>query len=78
MINWMTEKLKQIEQMGEAVVSGFVPNEIAEQRYNLCLECEEFRGNSCKLCGCYMPAKVLFKKVECPKKHWGTYESETG
>ena len=70
MIDWVAEKLKQVESIGEAVISGLVSTEIAEKRYKLCLECEEFDNDRCKLCSCYMKAKVLFKSVECPKQYW--------
>jgi len=68
---WMMEKANQIRTVGKAVVSGFVPDEIAEKRYNVCLECVEFDNGKCKLCHCYMAAKVLFKEVDCPNKYWG-------
>jgi hypothetical protein len=75
MIDWVAEKLSQIKSVGEAVVSGFVPDKIAQQRYNVCLECEEFDNGKCKECGCFMRAKVLFKEVGCPKGYWGTWRT---
>ncbi len=46
--------------------------EESEQRYNICLECEEFREmtKQCKLCNCFMKMKVKFKVTECPKGLW--------
>jgi hypothetical protein len=74
MIDWVAEKLSQVKSVGEAVVSGFVPDDIAQQRYNVCLECAEFDNSSgygkCKECSCFMRAKVLFKEVGCPKGYW--------
>ena len=67
---WLKFKTDQIKQMGSVVTSGFVPDEIAEKRYNVCLECKYFEDKKCKLCSCYMPAKVLFKNAECPKNYW--------
>jgi hypothetical protein len=79
MIDWVAEKLSwklsQIKSVGVAVVSGFVSDEIAEQRYNVCLECEKFDNGKCKECGCFMKAKVLFKRVECPKHYWGKVDT---
>ena len=66
----LKNKLEQIKSVGKTVVSGFVSDEIAEQRYNVCLECEYFKNKKCKICSCYMPAKVLFKSAECPKNYW--------
>ena len=71
MNDWMVEKLDRIKDFGKTVTSGFAPDVVAEKRYNVCLECEEFKNKKCKLCSCYMPAKVLFKTVECPKNYWG-------
>ena len=70
MIDWVAEKLKQVESIGEAVISGLVSTEIAEKRYSICMECEYLKNKKCKICNCHMPAKVLFKTVECPKNYW--------
>ena len=70
-------KLEQIRTVGKTVVSGFVPDEIAEQRYNICLECEYFDNKICSICGCYMPLKIIFKNGVCPNKYWGTYPEES-
>ena len=70
----LKEKLEQIRTVGKTVISGFVPDEIAEQRYSMCLECEYFENKRCRTCRCYMPLKVIFKNGECPNKYWGTYE----
>ena len=67
----LKEKLEQIRTVGKTVISGFVPDEIAEQRYNVCLECEYFANSKCKVCSCHMSAKVLFKDAKCPKQYWG-------
>ena len=68
---WLKYKTEQIKQFGSVVTSGFVPDDIAEQRYNVCMECEYFANSKCKLCRCHMPAKVLFKDAKCPKQYWG-------
>jgi len=73
---WLKYKTEQMKDFGMTVTSGFVPDEIAEQRYNGCLECKYFKNKKCKVCSCYMPAKVLFKDAVCPKNYWGTYESK--
>ena len=51
---WLKYKTDQIKQFGSVVTSGFVPDEIAEQRYNVCLECDYFKDKKCKLCYCYI------------------------
>jgi hypothetical protein len=51
------------------------PNPIIEQeakrRIEICVVCPELtKRNSCKLCGCYMPAKVRSPKSRCKNKKW--------
>jgi len=73
------EKQKEIAASVKKVVHGatgeifrMVDEEVEEQRYNICLECEEFREvtKQCKICNCFMPMKVKFEKTECPKDYW--------
>jgi len=80
MRGWMIEKLDRIKEFGKVVTSGFISDEIAEKRYEFCEGCEHFgiknhgnkllRERGCSICGCYMPAKVLFQDGACPKKFW--------
>ena len=80
MRGWMIEKLDRIKEFGKVVTSGFISDEIAEKRYEFCEDCEHFgiknhgnkllRERGCSICGCYMPAKVLFRDGACPKKFW--------
>jgi hypothetical protein len=46
--------------------------EWAEKRYAVCKQCEQFVAFSakCRICGCFMKAKVYFPKVECPLNKW--------
>lgn len=45
--------------------------EEAKKRMEICVECENLRkNNSCKLCGCYMPAKVRSPKSKCLINKW--------
>lgn len=44
---------------------------IAKNRAELCSNCSQLRNNNtCKLCGCYIPAKVRSIKSKCPIKKW--------
>jgi len=80
MRGWMIEKLDRIKEFGKVVTSGFIADKIAEQRYSICENCDEFgitgHGNKlllkrgCNVCKCYMPAKVLFRDGNCPKGFW--------
>jgi len=45
--------------------------EIAKKRANICVSCDKLRKNkTCKLCGCYVPAKTRSIKSICPIKKW--------
>ena len=44
---------------------------IAKERIGICVECPKLNNrNYCKLCGCYMPAKVRSPKSHCRIKKW--------
>lgn len=53
-------------------------NLLAADRYEICKGCENFNETfkSCKLCGCFMPAKVLLKSSKCPDNKWGEDKGE--
>ena len=45
--------------------------ELAKKRMAVCITCEKLRkNNTCKLCGCYMPAKVRSIKSRCKLNLW--------
>ena len=73
------QKQKEIAKAVKKVVHGatgeifvMLDEEESEQRYARCVECEEFRKltKQCKICNCFMPMKVKFKKKICPKDYW--------
>lgn len=41
-------------------------------RAKKCLKCTNYRSKSktCKLCGCFLPAKVVSPSSSCPIKKW--------
>jgi hypothetical protein len=45
---------------------------IAEKRMYECLSCIKLNRDTkkCKMCGCYMPAKVRSKSSKCPLNKW--------
>lgn len=51
-----------------------VSEEVKLSRLVICNDCENFNKSikTCKLCGCYMPAKSVFAGSECPDKKWTT------
>jgi len=43
----------------------------ANARRQICNGCvNKTRLNTCKACGCFIPAKVLVEYEECPKGYW--------
>ena len=50
----------------------FVPEEKQTERLNICATCEHYESNDkrCKLCGCFMEAKVKFVSSSCPVLKW--------
>jgi hypothetical protein len=46
--------------------------ELAKKRIEICVnDCNKLnKRNFCKLCGCYMPAKVRSPKSHCYLKKW--------
>ena len=42
----------------------------AKVRYAICRECEHYRMYLCGKCGCFMPAKVRFRNMNCPIGRW--------
>ncbi|NDB61080.1 hypothetical protein EB001_21955 [bacterium] len=47
-------------------------NEIANQRFQLCLKCPELipKVNQCKQCGCFMRFKTKLEAAKCPLGKW--------
>lgn len=45
----------------------------SKTRLDICKSCENFNSENykCKLCGCFMKAKVLFPNTKCPINKWG-------
>lgn len=55
-----------------AMISGMVDRNIAEERFDICEACEHLTSmNRCRRCGCFMKAKVKFKRASCPARKWG-------
>jgi hypothetical protein len=50
----------------------FVSDEIYAERVSICRSCEKINEleNSCRECGCYIPAKAKIILDSCPLKKW--------
>jgi len=49
-----------------------VTENVAEQRYSICLGCPELLKltKQCKKCGCFMSVKTRLKNANCPIGKW--------
>lgn len=46
-------------------------SEMGKMRFDICNSCDNLtKLNTCKHCGCYMPAKVLVNNATCPDNKW--------
>jgi hypothetical protein len=58
--------------MAQFAAGGFktVSHEVYQARFAHCLPCEQYDVGMCKLCGCYLDAKVRLPHEECPEGKW--------
>ena len=59
------------------LILGTVPY-YAIRRGEICRQCMDRRGSWCRLCLCYIPAKVRAAKAKCPKGLWGRRGAKAG
>ncbi len=65
---------KRANEMSQLMERPAAPAEVREQRLNICKSCENLRANdTCKLCNCFMPAKVWISASSCPDKKWTSF-----
>ena len=57
----------------------FVPEEISNERFNICLNCPKLTKPllQCSECGCFMKVKTKISSQECPLGKWNKYDKET-
>lgn len=61
-----------ISSVKEFVEDGMktVSKEEFDERMKICDGCDQRSGNSCKICGCGLVAKLSLRISECPLKKW--------
>ena len=67
--------MSKLSEIYEGWINLIYPNprikQIAEERFDICSNCDYLQKNKvCKLCGCYMPAKVRSMKSSCDDNNW--------
>lgn len=55
-----------------------VPEQVAKDRMNICLECEHLIKvtKQCSKCLCFMELKTTLKSAFCPVSKWTTFNQE--
>jgi len=55
-----------------------VPEQVAKDRMNICLECEHLfkTTKQCKKCLCFMEVKTTIKQSSCPIGKWTAHTEE--
>lgn len=88
MLDKLKTKLKAARETAEAQAAALLPNDwivpesVSSERYNICISCENLYKptNQCRLCGCFVKAKVHLAKTKCPINKWdrhGKYKDST-
>jgi hypothetical protein len=51
---------------------------VKNHRMSICKNCEFLReiSNTCKQCGCFMPAKTAFAQASCPVNKWTAIQNQ--
>ena len=44
--------------------------DLGKTRLDICKSCDNYKNETCTLCGCDMPAKVLVPSVKCKIGEW--------
>lgn len=53
-----------------------VPEDIVQNRLDICHSCPQYREQTqlCNSCGCLIDKKVKVSFAACPKSKWGVYD----
>ena len=63
----MSKLAEIIEGWSKLIWQDKETEKLAKERIVICLNCDDLKDNQkCKICGCFMPAKVRSKKSNCP------------
>ncbi len=46
------------------------PDELYEERLNVCLDCGSLLAGTCQKCGCYVEIRAASKSTHCPISKW--------
>ena len=71
-IEYMSDKEKDVRPWDLFNGSPRSPEEVAEARLEICKGCDFFRPRTqtCQKCGCFMAAKSMLQNAKCPIGKW--------
>ena len=64
---YMDQLHKYIELLDKDVKS---PQNLYENRLNICKECDYLNEGTCQACGCFVELRAAVRKNKCPYKKW--------
>ena len=68
----LSDKAKSIIVGWKNLITGKYKNDpLVSNRAKICYKCKyKTNNNFCKICKCYIPAKITVKDEKCPKLWW--------
>ena len=81
MLDKLKSKLKEASDLAKAKSAALLPEDwqvpelVAQERLEICNNCENLYKltNQCRLCGCFVKAKVHLANTKCPITKWDRY-----
>ena len=64
---YMDQLHKYIELLDRDVKA---PQNLYENRLNICKECDYLNEGTCQACGCFVELRAAVRKNKCPYKKW--------
>lgn len=61
-----------IEGWSNLITNKYKHTPFVKSRAEICSRCKELNkmNKFCKICGCFIPAKITVKKEKCPVGYW--------
>lgn len=68
----ITKSKRIVEGWTNLITKKYQHTKFVKERAQICNRCvhRNKSSNMCKLCGCYIPAKITVKKEKCPFNYW--------
>jgi hypothetical protein len=82
----LSKQAKNLTQFASSIAQNamnsgtlFVPQDVKQERLNICYDCEHYDPDQkrCKQCGCFLEHKTKFATGSCPINKWEKFEDAT-